>query len=128
MAQRNSGQWKSSHSPKPEHLYQSQDHRDNPALHWRSEVGTTEIIILPGYNYVPNPFPVACPLNLSNLYTGNLNTGVKAGVSAAAATKSRFTTTVAWQGLPAQERDGRRLAQWKRSSIGQCDDSDWRAC
>ena len=49
------------------------------------KLGATGIDVLTGYNLVPNPFPFAYPLSLSNLYTGNINTGLKGGVSVAAA-------------------------------------------
>ena len=49
------------------------------------KMGTTGIDIIRGYNFVPNPFPVAYSLSLSNLFTGDANTGMKAGVSSAAA-------------------------------------------
>ncbi len=49
------------------------------------KTGTTAIDIYPGYNLIPNPYPVAYSLDLSELYTGDPATGLKAGFSAAAA-------------------------------------------
>ena len=49
------------------------------------KTGTTAIDILPGYNLIPNPYPVAYTFNLSDLYTGDSTTGVASGFSAAVA-------------------------------------------
>ncbi len=49
------------------------------------KLGTTGIDVLTGYNLIPNPFPFAYPLSLSDLYTGSVTTGLKGGVSVAAA-------------------------------------------
>jgi uncharacterized protein (TIGR02597 family) len=49
------------------------------------KTGTTAIDIFPGYNLIPNPYPVAYSFDLSSLYTGDPATGLAAGFSAAAA-------------------------------------------
>lgn len=43
------------------------------------------IDIFPGYNFVPNPYPIAYSLDLSNLYTGDSLTGLASGSSPASA-------------------------------------------
>ncbi len=47
--------------------------------------GSTAIDVSEGFNLVPNPYPVPIPLATSNLYTGNVATGVKAALSSASA-------------------------------------------
>lgn len=49
------------------------------------KMGTSAIDIFPGYNLIPNSYPVAYSFNLSGLYTGNPSTGLKAGFSSAIA-------------------------------------------
>lgn len=49
------------------------------------KIGTTAIDIFPGYNLIPNPYPVAYSFDSSDLYTGNPSTGLAAGSSPASA-------------------------------------------
>ena len=49
------------------------------------KLGTTAIDIFPGYNLIPNPYPVAYTFDLSDLYIGDPSTGLASGSSPASA-------------------------------------------
>lgn len=45
------------------------------------KLSVSVIDIFPGYNLVPNPYPVAFSLDSSGLYTGDESTGISAGIT-----------------------------------------------
>jgi uncharacterized protein (TIGR02597 family) len=76
------------------------------------KLGSTGVDILPGNNLVPNPYPVGFTLAQSNLFTGNVATGVKSGTSATTADQ----VTIYGPGLTARSYFYHSSGQWRTGS------------